>query len=173
MYGPQQAQKVMSQITLFFGVAPALAPLVGGWLLVHVGWHAVFWFLSGVGVLLWLANYRLLPETLHVAQRQPFHPRNLLAYMLIGYDKRETWERLFHRFNRMVAREIRPYPMVFGDRDRTIPLGGCIQRIEKRTLREFQRWVIRKAYTFIPFEAYDVNAKGRATEGQLDLLAAE
>ena len=89
MYGPQQAQKVMSQITLFFGVAPALAPLVGGWLLVHVGWHAVFWFLSGVGVLLWLANYRLLPETLPPAQRHPFQLRSLLrAYWTLGSDPR-------------------------------------------------------------------------------------
>ena len=80
--------------------------------------------------------------------------------MLIGFDKRETWARLFHRFNRMVARGIRPYPMVFGDRMRTLPMGGWNARIERRTLSEFQRWVIRKAYTFIPFEHYDVNAKG-------------
>lgn len=99
-------------------------------------------------------------------------PRNLLVYMLIGYDKRETWERVLYRFNRMTAREIRPYPMVYGDRNRTLPLGGCNQRIGHRTLSEFQRWVIRKAYTFIPFEHYDVNAKGRATVGQLDLLGA-
>jgi hypothetical protein len=44
--------------------------------------------------------------------------------MLVGYDKRETWERLFYRFNKMVEREIRPYPMVYGDRNRTLPLGG-------------------------------------------------
>ena len=88
-------------------------------------------------------------------------PSNLMAYMLIGFDKKETWERLFHRFNRMVARGIRPYPMVFGDRHRTIPIGGHNARIAHRTLSEFQRWVIRKAYTFVPFENYDVNAKGR------------
>ena len=89
MYAQQQAQKVMSQITLFFGVAPALAPMLGGWLLVHAGWHAVFWFLSGVGVVLWLANYHLLPETLPLAQRQPFHFRSLLrAYWTLGSDPR-------------------------------------------------------------------------------------
>ena len=56
MYPPSQAQKVMSQVTLFFGAAPAIAPIVGGWLLVHSTWHAIFWFLTGVGVLLWVAN---------------------------------------------------------------------------------------------------------------------
>jgi hypothetical protein len=102
-------------------------------------------------------------------ERHGIHPRNLLVYMLIGYDKRETWERLFHRFNRMVEREIRPYPMIYGERERTLPLGGCNQRIERRTLSDFQRWAIRKAYTFVPFQDYDVSAKGRGLVGQLGL----
>ena len=89
MYAPSQAQKVMSQVTIFFGVAPAIAPMVGGWMLVHSTWHAIFWFLSGVGVMLWLANYRLLPETLHASQRQSFHVKNLLAgYWQLTSDPR-------------------------------------------------------------------------------------
>jgi hypothetical protein len=81
-------------------------------------------------------------------------PRHLMVYMLIGYDKRETWERIFHRFNRMVARGIRPYPMVFGDRDRMLPTGGYNARIGRKTLADFQRWAIRRAYEFVPFEGY-------------------
>lgn len=99
-------------------------------------------------------------------ERHGVPPHHLMAYMLIGWDKRETWERVFYRLNKMVALGIRPYPMVHGERDRALPLGGCNMRIERRTLREFQRWVIRKAYTFIPFEHYDVNAKGRAVPEQ-------
>ncbi|BDT65972.1 bicyclomycin resistance protein [Comamonadaceae bacterium OS-1] len=78
MFPPADAQKVMSQITIYFGVAPAIAPIIGGWLFVHLGWHSIFWFLTGVGVLLWLANFRFLPETLHRDQRQPLNARNLL-----------------------------------------------------------------------------------------------
>ncbi len=89
MYPPSQAQKVMSQITLFFGAAPAIAPLLGGWLLIHSSWHAIFWFLAALGVVLWIANYRLLPETLHPTQRQHFHIKNLLAgYWQLGADPR-------------------------------------------------------------------------------------
>ena len=89
MYAPHQAQKVMSQITIFFGVAPAIAPLVGGWLLLHSSWHAVFWFLAAVGLALWVANYRLLPETLHLSQRQSLKVKNLLAgYWQLGADPR-------------------------------------------------------------------------------------
>src|SRR5512141_233392 len=58
MFPPAQAQQVM----IHFGVAPAIAPIIGGWLLVNAGWHSIFWFLTGVGIVLWSANYRLLPE---------------------------------------------------------------------------------------------------------------
>lgn len=101
-------------------------------------------------------------------QRHGIPPSHVMAYMLIGHDKRETWERLFYRFNKMTALGIRPYPMVFESREKTLPLGGHNKPIAHRTLGEFQRWVIRKAYNFIPFEHYDVNAKGRGDDRQID-----
>ncbi|HYF60733.1 MAG TPA: MFS transporter, partial [Burkholderiaceae bacterium] len=89
MFPPAQAQKVMSQVTIYFGVAPAIAPIIGGWLFVHLGWHSVFWFLAGVGLVLWTANWRLLPETLHITQRQPFNARNLMrGYWQLGSNTR-------------------------------------------------------------------------------------
>lgn len=89
LFPPAQAQRVMSQVTLFFGVAPAVAPIIGGFLFVHLGWHAVFWFLAAVGVALFIGNYFLLPETLHASQRQPFEVRHLMAgYLKLGLDKR-------------------------------------------------------------------------------------
>ena len=78
MFPPADAQRVMSQVTIYFGVAPAIAPIVGGFLFVHAGWHAIFWFLVAVGVILFVANYKLLPETLHQSQRQPFQVRLLM-----------------------------------------------------------------------------------------------
>jgi DHA1 family bicyclomycin/chloramphenicol resistance-like MFS transporter len=78
MFPPADAQRVMSQVTIYFGVAPAIAPIVGGFLFVHAGWHAIFWFLVAVGVILFAANYKLLPETLHQSQRQPFRVKHLM-----------------------------------------------------------------------------------------------
>lgn len=78
MFPPAEAQKVMSQVTIYFGIAPAIAPIVGGFLFVHLGWHSIFWFLVGVGVVLWVANFKLLPETLHKDHRQPFEVRHLM-----------------------------------------------------------------------------------------------
>ena len=89
MFPPADAQKVMSQITIYFGVAPAVAPMVGAWLYVHGGWSSVFWFLVCVGAVLWLANYKLLPETLHADHRQPLAINNLLqGYWQLGMDPR-------------------------------------------------------------------------------------
>ena len=89
MFPPAQAQRVMSQVTIYFGVAPAIAPVVGGWLFVHLGWHSIFWFLTGVGVVLWSINFRWLPETLHVTQRQPFNARHLMrGYWQLGSSPR-------------------------------------------------------------------------------------
>ena len=89
MFAPADAQRVMAQVTIYFGVAPAIAPIIGGWLFVTLGWHSIFWFLAVLGALLWLANWRLLPETLHETHRQPFEVASLLrAYRALGSDPR-------------------------------------------------------------------------------------
>ena len=89
MFPPADAQRVMSQVTIYFGVAPAVAPMVGGFLFIHAGWHSIFWFLTGVGVVLFVANWQLLPETLHDTHRQPFNVRNLLrGYWELGSNPR-------------------------------------------------------------------------------------
>ena len=89
MFPPADAQRVMSQVTIYFGVAPAIAPLVGGFLFVHLDWHAIFWFLAAVGALLLAINLRTLPETLHASHVQSFDARNLLrGYGQLGADPR-------------------------------------------------------------------------------------
>ncbi len=89
MFAPADAQRVMSQVTIYFGVAPAVAPMVGGLLFVHADWHSIFWFLAAVGALLTVLNWRRLPETLHPTQAQPFEVRNLLrGYWQLGASAR-------------------------------------------------------------------------------------
>ena len=78
MCPPDEAQRLMSQVTIFFGIAPAIAPVLGGFLFVHLGWHSIFWLLVGVGLLLLGINARFLPETLHADDRQSFAPVPLM-----------------------------------------------------------------------------------------------
>ena len=67
----ERAQRVMAQIAMIFGLAPALAPIVGGWLLVHGNWRGIFWFLTGVGLLLLVLVGFFLPETHPASERTP------------------------------------------------------------------------------------------------------
>ena len=78
MFPPADAQRVMSQVTIYFGIAPAVAPLIGGFLYAHADWHSIFWLLVVLGALLGFSMWRWLPETLHVQARQPFEARHLM-----------------------------------------------------------------------------------------------
>lgn len=71
--------------------------------------------------------------------------KHLMTYMLIGFDKAETWDRIWHRFHRMVERGIMPYPMVF-DRSR-------------KDLLAFQRWVVTGLYRIVPWDEYQRETK--------------
>jgi DHA1 family bicyclomycin/chloramphenicol resistance-like MFS transporter len=79
VFAGAQAQRVMSQVYLIFAVAPALAPVLGGWLHDALGWRSVFWFLAVLGAGVWLAVWFGLPETLPPVGRQSAHPRAIAA----------------------------------------------------------------------------------------------
>ncbi len=80
--GPD-AQRLMSQITMMFAVAPAIAPVIGGWLQTWFGWRSIFTFLVLSTAALWLACWKLLPETLPPERRQSLKP----AYLARTYRK--------------------------------------------------------------------------------------
>lgn len=67
-----EAQRLLSLITMIFGLAPALAPVIGGWLQGAFGWRAVFAFLAAYGALQLAVCWRALPETHPPEKRQPF-----------------------------------------------------------------------------------------------------
>ena len=71
LYHGPEAQKVMALVTLFFGVAPALAPVFGGLVYQAADWRAVFWFLALYGLALFALCWRSLPETHPRAARMP------------------------------------------------------------------------------------------------------
>jgi hypothetical protein len=67
----------------------------------------------------------------------------------LKWEASTTMPRIFYRFDRMVARGIRPYPMVFGGDEKT-PRPREYQR-----LKRFQRWVLRRDYMHKPFERWE------------------
>lgn len=78
-YHGHEAQRLMSRVLMIFAVAPAVAPIIGGWLQTWFGWRANFWFLAGLGLTLLLSCLRFLPETHPPHARSRFAPAPLLA----------------------------------------------------------------------------------------------
>jgi DHA1 family bicyclomycin/chloramphenicol resistance-like MFS transporter len=68
------AQRMLSQSMMLFSVAPAVAPIIGGWVDALAGWRAVFWMLAAIAIGLMAFCWRFLPETLPLEQRQSLHP---------------------------------------------------------------------------------------------------
>jgi DHA1 family bicyclomycin/chloramphenicol resistance-like MFS transporter len=74
VYSPQDAQRAMSRVMMLFAVAPAVAPIIGGWLEQAFGWHSVFYFLALYSALMLVLILLKVPETLPTSMRQSFHP---------------------------------------------------------------------------------------------------
>lgn len=72
------AQRLMSQVSMIFGIAPAIAPIIGGWILGWSRWPAIFWFLVAFGVVLIVATLVALPETHPREERRSLHPVGLV-----------------------------------------------------------------------------------------------
>jgi len=77
LYDGADAQRLMAQITMMFALAPAIAPVIGGWLQTFFGWRSVFAFLVLSTAALWVACWKLLPETLPPEKRQSLKPAYL------------------------------------------------------------------------------------------------
>src|SRR3954465_4809590 len=64
LYSDAPAARLLSMVTMIFSIAPAVAPILGGWIVTLFDWRAIFLSLLAYSVLLFLYCYRNLPETL-------------------------------------------------------------------------------------------------------------
>jgi DHA1 family bicyclomycin/chloramphenicol resistance-like MFS transporter len=88
LYAGAQAQRLMNLTTMIFSIAPAIAPIIGGWAHVAFGWRAVFAVMVIFGLIFSYASWWKLPETHLPAARIPFSSRNLVS---------TSWTVLSHR----------------------------------------------------------------------------
>ena len=77
LYADAAAVRLLSLVTMIFTIAPAIAPILGGWIVAYSDWRTIFLALLAYTVLLFLYCWRRLPETLPPEKRQPFNPRFL------------------------------------------------------------------------------------------------
>lgn len=83
LYSGVQAQRVMAQIAMIFGIAPAIAPVVGGWLLAVGNWPVIFVFLALYATLLIVVVMFGLPETHPASARTPVNLRAILGGLVL------------------------------------------------------------------------------------------
>jgi hypothetical protein len=76
-------------------------------------------------------------------------PTHLMVYMLVNYDSRETWERRWYRFGKMVDRGIRPFVMVYG------------KAAAPADVICWQRWANSGLYRVIPWDEYRRETKSQ------------
>lgn len=97
LFDAHESARMYSFLMLVMGVAPILAPLLGGQLLVLFGWRAIFWMLTGFGLLCFLMVAVGLPETLPPERRAVagigqvlrvygglLRDRHFIGYTLVG-----------------------------------------------------------------------------------------
>lgn len=98
-----------------------------------------------------IGNEDIFFKGIDTLERNGIPSDHVMAYMLIGFDPVETWDRIWYRFTKMVERGINPYPMVFA------PTG----QKPRRDLKAFQRYVLNKGgmYRWISWGDYERGTK--------------
>lgn len=71
LFGAHESARIFSSLILIMGAAPILAPSLGGFIVTHASWRAIFWLLFAVGLLAVLVMWRWLPESHPVSKRNP------------------------------------------------------------------------------------------------------
>jgi DHA1 family bicyclomycin/chloramphenicol resistance-like MFS transporter len=83
-----EAQRLMATVSMIFGIAPAIAPIVGGWVVAFAHWPMIFWLLAAFAAALWFACLAWLPETHPRERRVPLSFAELATtYRRISADR--------------------------------------------------------------------------------------
>jgi DHA1 family bicyclomycin/chloramphenicol resistance-like MFS transporter len=91
--GPQ-AQRVMATVQMLFGIAPAVAPIIGGFLL-GIHWQAIFIFLALYAALALFAAVKYLPETMPPEKRMPLSAKQVVKDYRILFSDTEYFRLVF------------------------------------------------------------------------------
>ena len=88
LFSAAEMPRIFAAIMLVFGVAPLVAPFIGGYLLVWFGWRSIFWAQAAFGAVMFVAiSFRL--EESHGGAQRPLHPFAIARdYALLLKDRR-------------------------------------------------------------------------------------
>lgn len=83
--------KAVSWMSIFFAVAPAISPVIGGFLQFHFGWQSNFIFMFIFAVSLFIAVLFLLPETNKDKNPKAMNISHLVNNYLIVAKNKKFW----------------------------------------------------------------------------------
>ena len=87
LYERRRAVQILSYLTLVMSVAPLMAPVIGGYLLI-VHWRAPFALLALIGVAIFVATWFGLPESIPVRNHFATRPRELMRGVIDFFGRR-------------------------------------------------------------------------------------
>ena len=79
IYPKEEFSRMMSFVMLVTTIAPLVAPMAGGAVLVWFSWHMIFWILALAALLASAMIFFFIDETLPVERRQKFHIRTTIG----------------------------------------------------------------------------------------------
>ena len=79
IYPKEEFSRMMSFVILVTTIAPLVAPMAGGAVLVWFSWHAIFWILALAALLASAMIFFFIDETLPAEHRQKFHIRTTIG----------------------------------------------------------------------------------------------
>ena len=94
VYDGNDAQRMMSMVSMIFSIAPAIAPIIGGYILSWSHWQGIFWFLVALSALMLMVVVAFLPESHQADKRVPIHPVSL---------SQSYWQMISNRRFRLLA----------------------------------------------------------------------
>ena len=87
LYEGAEAQRVMATVQMLFGIAPAIAPMIGG-LLLGFHWQGIFIFLALYAAVAMFMGSKILPETMKKNMLVPISLSSIIArYKLLLINK--------------------------------------------------------------------------------------
>ncbi|HCM63673.1 MAG TPA: Bcr/CflA family drug resistance efflux transporter [Morganella sp. (in: Bacteria)] len=90
MFTKDEFSRSMSFVVLVMTIAPLIAPIMGGLLMLWFSWHAIFWTIMVAALIAALLVLFFIRETLPKERRQPFRMRTMLGQFVVLFRQKQV-----------------------------------------------------------------------------------
>jgi DHA1 family bicyclomycin/chloramphenicol resistance-like MFS transporter len=89
LFSGREVARAMSMMMAIFGVAPIIAPTIGGFIVTTLGWRYIFGVLALIGAFVLIAIKQILPETKGADPSISLRPKNVILGYLKVFRERQ------------------------------------------------------------------------------------